>query len=328
MIKILTHHNFTDAKLHWDQIFEKSTNSTPFLTSWWNQTWHKYIDVNASIDIIEIYENESLIGIAPLSIKDKIVKFIGDEDLYDYKDFIVIKGKEIIFFKQLAKHLSEITWDKIELNSIPSGSATLNYLPKFFEIKENNVSIYPENSTPTLVLAQNWNDYLSQLPKKNRHELKRKIKRLESQTNYKTHICSNQNIHESCLNNFFNLHKLSSKEKSDFWNPERERFFENISRELIRNESLILHSLILGNKCVAIAYILQSNESFLLYNSGFNPEFSQYSVGLINTAFAIQHAITASGKEFNFLKGKEKYKYHLGAQDINIFNISISKSLA
>ena len=114
-------------------------------------------------------------------------------------------------------------------------------------------------------------------------------------------------------------------EKLNFWNPEREAFFEAISHELICEETLILHSLILEDKCVAINYIIQSNESFLLYNSGFDPTFSEYSVGLLNTAFAIEYAIISGQKEFNFLKGKEKYKYHLGAQDMNIFNISISK---
>ena len=83
MIKILTHHNFTNTQTNWDNIFKKSANQVVFLTSWWNHIWHKYIDAKALIDIIEIYENENLIGIAPLSIKDKTIKFIGDEDLYD-----------------------------------------------------------------------------------------------------------------------------------------------------------------------------------------------------------------------------------------------------
>ena len=325
MIKILTHHNFTDTQTNWDNIFKKSANQVVFLTSWWNHIWHKYIDAKASIDIIEIYENENLIGIAPLSIEDKTIKFIGDENLYDYKDFIVIPGKESTFFEQLCKHIRKIPWDKIELDSIPYNSPTLDYIPKFFEIEKNNVDIYPETSTPTLILTRNWDDYLSALSKKHRHELKRKIKRLASQTKYETHICKGSNIHQSCLNNFFNLHKLSSEEKLNFWNPEREGFFEAISNELICKETLILHSLILEDKCVATAYIIQSNESFLLYNSGFNPQFSEYSVGLLNTAFAIEYAIISGQKEFNFLKGKEKYKYHLGAQDMNIFNISISK---
>ena len=325
MIKILTHHNFTDSKYHWDQVFEKSSAPIVFLTSWWNQTWHKYIDNCASIEIIEIYENDNLVGIAPLSIKDKTIKFIGDEDLYDYRDFIVIEGKEVIFFEQLYNYLNKLSWDKIELNSIPVKSPTLCYLPSIFEVGKNKVELFSENSTPTLLLTKNWDEYLLQLSKKHRHELKRKIKRLESQTNYQIHICKGAEVHELCLQNFFTLHKLSSEEKFDFWNPGRESFFKNISRQLICNEMLILHSLILDNKSVATNFILKSGESFLLYNSGFDPSFSQYSVGLLNTAFAIKHAISSGQKEFNFLKGKEKYKYHLGAKDVDVFTVTISK---
>ena len=325
MIKILTHHNFTDIKYHWDQVFKKSSNPTVFLTSWWNEAWHKYIDNHASIEIIEIYENEHLIGIAPLSIKDKTITFIGDKDLYDYRDFIVIEGKEVIFFEQLYNHLNKLSWDSIELNSIPVNSPTLCYLPSIFEVEKNKVELFSENSTPTLLLPENWDEYLSKLSKKNRHELKRKIKRLESQTNYQIHICKGKEIHESCLQHFITLHKLSSEEKFDFWNPGREMFFKNISEQLICNEMLILHSLILDNKSVATNFILKSEESFLLYNSGFDPSFSQYSVGLLNTAFAIKYAISSGQKEFNFLKGKEKYKYHLGAEDVDIFTVTIRK---
>ena len=325
MIKILNHNNFENITSQWNQLIAQSLNPTIFLTSWWNQTWLKYFNDGSLIEIIEIYENEHLIGIAPLSIKDNTVKFIGDEDLYDYRDFIVIEGKEELFFEQLAKHLCSLPWKTIELNSIPANSPTLDYLPSIFESEKNKVDLHTENSTPTLLLADNWDTYLSQLSKKNRHELKRKMKRLESQTNYETHVCCGKEIHTSCLDNFFNLHKLSSEEKLNFWNVKREKFFKSISQQLISQEMLVLHSLILNGKSVAAAFIIKANQSFLLYNSGFDPSFSQYSVGVLNTAFAIKNAIECEQKEFNFLKGKEPYKYRLGAQDIDIFSITITK---
>ncbi len=325
MIRVLTHNNFDDIKSQWNQVIAQSLNPTIFLTSWWNQTWFKYFNDGSLIEIIEIYENEHLIGIAPLSIKDNTITFIGDEGLYDYRDFIVIVGKEELFFEQLAKHLYSLPWKTIELNSIPTNSPTLDYLPRIFESEKNKVDVYTENSTPTLFLTDNWDTYLSQLPKKNRHELKRKMKRLESQTNYEIHVCQGKEIHPLCLDNFFNLHKLSSEEKLNFWDVKKENFFKSVSQQLISQEMLVLHSLIVNDKSVATAFIIKANQSFLLYNSGFDPSFSQYSVGVLNTAFAIKNAIECGQKEFNFLKGKEKYKYHLGGQDMDVFTITITK---
>jgi len=325
LIKILKHSNFDNIQSQWKQVFEKSHKPTVFLTNWWNQTWWQYFNDNSSIEIIEIYENENLIGIAPLSIKDNTVKFIGDEDLYDYRDFIIIEGKESIFFEQLVKYIYSLRWSSIQFNSIPNSSSTLSYLPAFFEEGNNEVSLNVENSTPTLMLPQTWDKYLSQLSKKNRHELKRKIKRLESQTKYEAHICMGKEIHDQCLENFFDLHKSSSKNKFDFWNDKREKFFDSISKELISQNNLILQSLILNKTSVATAFIIKSDQSFLLYNSGFNPAYSAYSVGLLNTAFAIKNAIETGQNEFNFLKGKEKYKYHLGARDVDIYTLSINR---
>ena len=62
-----------------------------------------------------------------------------------------------------------------------------------------------------------------------------------------------------------------------------------------------------------------------MYNSGYNPEFSSLSVGLINKAFTIKESIENEMKVYNFLRGTERYKYHLGAQDKLVMDLSITR---
>ena len=42
-------------------------------------------------------------------------------------------------------------------------------------------------------------------------------------------------------------------------------------------------------------------------------------------AFTIKHAIDIGKKEYNFLRGTERYKYQLGAKDRSVFDLVIHR---
>ena len=63
------------------------------------------------------------------------------------------------------------------------------------------------------------------------------------------------------------------------------------------------------------------NNTRFLYNSGYDPNFSELSVGLINHAYSIKLSIEQNIKIFDFMRGDERYKYHLGAEDTRLFTI-------
>ena len=73
--------------------------------------------------------------------------------------------------------------------------------------------------------------------------------------------------------------------------------------------------------CICFDY----DGTYLLYNSGYDPEKSSLSVGLLNKALTIQEAISQDIKEYNFLRGTERYKYHLGASDRAVFDLIITR---
>jgi CelD/BcsL family acetyltransferase involved in cellulose biosynthesis len=62
-----------------------------------------------------------------------------------------------------------------------------------------------------------------------------------------------------------------------------------------------------------------------LYNSGYDPQFASYSVGLLLKAHKIKKAIEAGKKKYDFLRGAERYKYDLGAKDLQLYRIEINQ---
>jgi CelD/BcsL family acetyltransferase involved in cellulose biosynthesis len=61
----------------------------------------------------------------------------------------------------------------------------------------------------------------------------------------------------------------------------------------------------------------------LLYNSGFDPAFKQYSAGAVTFGLGIQNAISERHKVFDMLRGQHGYKYQLGAKDRPLYRLSL-----
>ena len=53
-----------------------------------------------------------------------------------------------------------------------------------------------------------------------------------------------------------------------------------------------------------------------LYNSGYDPRYGELSVGLLCKVLSIKNSIESGRKRYDFLKGAEPYKYHLGGKEV------------
>jgi CelD/BcsL family acetyltransferase involved in cellulose biosynthesis len=60
-----------------------------------------------------------------------------------------------------------------------------------------------------------------------------------------------------------------------------------------------------------------------LYNSGYDPAYMTLSAGLICKLLAIKNSIEMKKKRFDFLKGAENYKYHLGGKEVPLYRCQI-----
>ena len=73
--------------------------------------------------------------------------------------------------------------------------------------------------------------------------------------------------------------------------------------------------------CICFDYA----DTYLLYNSGYDPEYSSLSVGLLNKAFCIKEAIEVGRDTFDFLRGTERYKYDLGGKNSSVYQMVIRR---
>lgn len=322
---------FPNVKLEfeqeWESILSKCSMNTIFMTPEWQYTWWKRFASDSDV-IMHIARSEgSVTGVVPLLLKEKVVTFIGNSDVFDYMDFPVVQGVEKIFFQALLERLQTVEWDHIALESIPENSPTLALLPDLARKSGYAVSVSESDVTPFLELPSDWDEYLLGLRKKDRHELRRKLRKLETQEEFRQYEVDllPENI-QSEMDEFFTLMSKSASQKEEFLTVENKGFFVDIATKLSGKGQFRLFFMEIGSKKVASCICFDYNNDIFLYNSGYDPELSSFSVGLLNKALTIKTAVSESRSEYNFLRGTERYKYHLGAEDRKVFDMIIRRN--
>ena len=106
---------------------------------------------------------------------------------------------------------------------------------------------------------------------------------------------------------------------------EREAFFLDAAGEAVRRGKLRLETVELDGRPVSSCLGFDYKGAFLLYNSGYDPEHSKLSVGIVSKALAIRGAIESGDSVFDFLRGSEDYKYRLGGQDRQVYRVLVRR---
>ena len=314
-----------EAEPAWEQVLDLSDAATLFLTPWWQKTWWKHFGGGSELAVHVVSDGPRPIGVAPLVCSEGVLDLLGGTDLFDYRDFIVERGREEGFCAALLDHLSRREWHTLRLESVRESSLTLQALPSAAESAGMSVEIEPEDVAPVAVLPQTWDEYVAGLSKKDRHELRRKLRRLDGAGEVSRSVCGSPDQVRRMMSDFFRLHRASSPDKATFMTPEREAFFVDAASEAARRGRLRLEMVALDGQPVASCLGFDYAGAFLLYNSGYDPAHSKLSVGIVSKALAIRGAIESGDGVFDFLRGSEDYKYRLGGQDRQVYRVLVRR---
>lgn len=310
---------------HWKNLTDRQEYGSIFITPEWQHTWwEQFREDSKELVLLLLGSEESPTGFAPLVREGNKLGFVGGTDLFDYHDFIFGDHDPAIFYKDLACCLKNQAWDRLELESIPEGSPTLTHLSSFLEEDGYSTSIEVEDVVPGIILPPTWEDYLLGLRKKDRHELRRKFRRLAADSPYQL-VRSNPEFLENDLDQFLDLMSESKEEKRDFMIPDRGKFFRNMVNKAQSGGYLRMFFLELGGERVAGVICFDYSGHRLLYNSGYRLQYGRYSVGLLLKALVIEDAITEGLTYFDFLRGAEPYKFHLGGREKNLYRMVVSR---
>jgi CelD/BcsL family acetyltransferase involved in cellulose biosynthesis len=286
----------------------------PFVTPGWLDAWWRSFGGGDELWLRLVESNGQVIGLAPLRRSGDTARFIGNADVCDYLDFIVLPGREEEFFGSVLDGLADAGIVRLELESLREESVALRYLARLATDRGAEVKVTDTDVTLEMPLPESWEDYLMSLEPHQRHEVRRKGRRLEAAGQMVFDITEPQDV-SADLSTLIRLLRISRRDKAAFMTPEMEAYFRRLAGAMASAGWLKFGRVLLDGTVVAAVMCFDYNNTRYLYNSGYEPEYSRLSVGLLSKLYSIRDAIDNGMKVYDYLKGAEIYKYHLGGQE-------------
>jgi CelD/BcsL family acetyltransferase involved in cellulose biosynthesis len=103
---------------------------------------------------------------------------MGDRDVCDYLDFVVAPGREEEFFRILLEHLRGAGIALLDLGPVRVDSSVMTRLVPVARKLGYEASAHPEEVSLEMPLPATWDAFLLTLSGKERHEIRRKLRRL------------------------------------------------------------------------------------------------------------------------------------------------------
>lgn len=335
MMKLLTYTQpdvFFLLRSEWNELLRDSAANTLFLTWEWQTTWWERLGEGDLLVLVVRDDDGRLLGIAPFYRTGEPgnyeLSLVGCEDVSDYLDVIIRRGYEDHVLPLFVDGLANLSgcWDRLCLCNVPAGSPTLAKLPSLVRARGWQAVEAAEDVCPVIALPDAWEEYLATLNKHQRHEVRRKLRRIEEEAQYRYQIISDGPGLLAAMDDFFVLHRLSHTDKARFMDERMEAFFRAMIQAVGEAGWLELSMLYIDDKPSATMLNFNYQNYILVYNSGYDPAYRpNLSSGIVLLSLCIQNAIQRDMKVFDFLQGNEEYKYRFGATDTQVQRLTITR---
>ena len=317
---------FESLRDDWIGLESRAAEDNIFLTYLWQHTWWDEFQHERELELIAFYDGDRVVAIAP-TYRERvegftIVRFGGGLEVTDYLGFIVESGYERQVGKAFLEHSRRSRDLLLDFHYLRADGVTLRALKEAAESLELEHSIEVEDVSPRITITGDWEQHLAGLSKKDRHELRRKRRRLEEAGGWSIAETSAATL-AADLETFFSLHAKSTRAKADFMTEDVKAFFRHISVHLQEAGWLSLRHLVHQDRAVASVLGFVYRGKLHLYNSGYDPEYNRLSAGFVLMSEEIRLAIQDGLEEVDFLRGDEKYKYDLGASDVPLMHLAV-----
>jgi len=338
-MEIKTFNNFSsDLQESWDRLLAGGVSHVPFLRfgylkNWWETRGGGEWPDAEELCILAGYENGEVVGIAPLFIADhegqKRLLLLGSIEISDFLDLIVAADKEEAFLASLLEYinsnLAPLGIHTLDLYNILEDSPTLALLEKTAQIAGYSVTQTRLQQAPSISLPGDWDKYLESIDKKQRHEIRRKMRRAtEGQTPVEVYFTHEADTVDQDSQSFMAL-MAQDPEKEAFLTPSMREQFTRCIRQAFDCGCLQLAFLKVGGENAAAYLNFDYLNRIWVYNSGIDRRFMEYSPGWVLLGHLLKWANENQRSEFDFMRGNEDYKYKFGALDRSVCRITCSK---
>lgn len=303
---------------HWQDGGHDLNWTCPFVLPPWLSAWWPIADGDWLPYILSVYHQGQLAGIAPLMRKGHQVRLIGDADVCDHLDVVVAPQHAHAFGRSLLDRLARDGVRELVLSPVRQDSSVMTHLIPVAEEWGARVSCNRSAQLYAMSLPDSWEAYLQGLSGKERHEIRRKLRRIDRAGRVTLRCIRHAAEVVAAMETFLTLFRANRTDKAAFMTDTMTAFFLRLAANLAASDLLKLYFLDLDDRPVAATLCIDDRSTVYLYNNGYDAAFGSLSIGLMSKVLTIKASIGDGRQVYDFLKGSETYKSRLGGKPINV----------
>lgn len=307
-----------------------SASHVPFLRYEYQRAWWQHLGggewplaPDAPCDLFLVVGRDDdgrLAGVAPLFFSrsregQPALLLVGSIEISDYLDLIAPVDGLPAFIEALCDWLAgpqAPAWQALDLYNLPEGSPTLAALEQAAGQRGWAFEQTRLQPCPVIQLPGNWEAYLAGIDKKQRHEIRRKMRRAEeSETPVRWYIANDPARLDDEIEAFFRLMAYDPEKAAFLTGPMRAQM-RTIIHVAFEAGWLQLAFLEVGGQKAAAYLNFDYAGHIWVYNSGLNFDLRELSPGWVLLGDLLQWANENGRQSFDFMRGDEDYKYRFG----------------
>jgi CelD/BcsL family acetyltransferase involved in cellulose biosynthesis len=306
---------FAGMRAEWNALLARSASDNVFLRWEWMHAWWEVFGAGRRLFIVAAREGARLVGVAPFYVEEqgpglRHLKFCSDELYPDALDVFAERGREREFMEAAWGQVdaSSSLWDTALFNHMRADSLLFTHAPALGDYRWVRRA---SEKAPYILIEGSYENYLSDRRKLASFSLAKKEKRLMEEKGLSYRVLGASGLVSSGLEDLFRLHDLRAREKgisTRFTSPEVKRFHFALGRLLLQEGIVSLRALYEGERAVSSLYCFDYGGKISVYQSGFDPSWNRWSVGMVLFGIVVREAFDGGRREFDFLKGSESYK--------------------
>lgn len=331
MAELRTEERFPERSLRdaWQELIDADPAATIFHSARFLRRWCDHLRGECRLALRFIEDGDRLVGVVPEVREDggRVVHFAGGEHVTDYLGPVSRPADRAQVVATWFENLvTDDSWDILTAAGLPEDAGWHELIAKEadrlgFTVEGPDV----EDVCPRIGIADGWDTYLDAITGKQRHEIRRKARKLARETGSVALVEVEPGDLHTAVDVFVGLHRTSAGEKGRFFvDGGRTAFFHGLVDEFGDDRILRIHRLDVDGQPGAMAVSLVQGE-WGLYNSAYDQQLRALAPGMVLVGELIRIAAEDGFPVFDLLRGAEEYKYRFGAEDRRLFRLVVTR---
>jgi len=312
----------------WERLLATNPTASAFSNRAVHEAWWIGYGAEATDISLAVYDAAGvLFAYLPLMLRPDGVRYMGATYHIDYATVLLdlTSAESASAVDALVAHLyaDPATLDLRRLRRADRAHALL--MSALAANTTRTATTAVEEPAPAIDLTNitTFDEHLERIDKKDRHEIRRKVRRGEGAG---VTISSKQHAADD-LAEFIKLHRARWGHHGLFTEDEKGARDETFMRELFARAPEGLITIIVARNlefgAFAAGLFLRDATGIRYWNAGGELAARALSPGILLFAHGLQIAISERKQTFDFLRGNESYKYEVGATDVDVLMITV-----